>query len=82
MKLRVEFEVINPETGDVTPTGMTLDNPPVVPVVGDLIPTEKTCFRVVQRAYIPERSRIDIGTLQLCIVCTLMPIDEETTDAE
>lgn len=82
MKLRVEFEVINPETGDITPTGMTLDNPPVVPVVGDFIPTEKAYFRVVQRAYIPERSRIDIGTLQLCIVCTLMPIDGGTTDAE
>lgn len=82
MKLKVDFEIINPETGDITPSGMSLDNPPVVPMVGDLVPTEKACFRVVQRAYIPERSRIDIGALQLCIVCTLMPIEEEATDAE
>lgn len=82
MKLKVDFEIINPATGDITPANMTLDNPPVAPVVGDIIPTATRCFRVVQRAYVPERSRIDIGTLQLSIVCTLMPVEEEATDAE
>lgn len=82
MKLKVDFEIIDVATGDITPANMTLDNPPVVPVVGDIIPTATRCFRVVQRAYMPERSRIDIGSMQLSIICTLMPIEEEATDAE
>lgn len=84
MKLKVDFEIINPETNEVTPANMTLDNPPIAPMVGDLIPTESACFRVVQRAYIPERSRIEIGKMQLCVVCTLMPVtyDSEVENAE
>lgn len=84
MKLKVDFEILDPASGKISPANMTLNNPPAVPVVGDVVPTANCCYKIVQRAYLVERSTIDNKTLQLTIVCTLAPVvvEEDMADAE
>lgn len=75
--------VIVNEDGTLS-NGPQLENPPVFPNVGDMIPLNGRVFVVAQRAYIPEISTIQTSTgpadKRVVIECTL--VERKMNNAE
>lgn len=85
MDICIEF-VIASADGKLTPAAeLTLESADGIitpPSIGDIVPTANGTFRVVQRAYIPERSQTTIGKKSLTWSCILVPVKEVESNAD
>lgn len=85
MDMRIEF-VIAGVDGKLMPAAeLTLESADGIttpPSVGDIVPTANGTFKVVQRAYIPERSQTAIGKKCLTWSCILVPVKEVESNAD